>query len=331
MVTSRLLLAAEAHALALPENGLLWLNAPGDGECGIAPDQLRASQTIFPEHARLSARGIDATPVADGQAEAALVSLHRAKAASLELIARALTLTKPGGMVAVDGNKTDGVESIAKALKARFDGVQSYSKAHGKLLWFPRPETLPDLSEWEDVTYLFPNGWVTRAGVFSSDGPDAGSKILAEALPPLKGHIADLGAGWGYLSGEVLKSDAVTALDGIEADYHAVACARHNVQDPRATIVWGDVREAQGTGYDVVVTNPPFHVSRKPDPALGIAFVTKAAAMLAPKGQLWMVANRNLPYETTLEACFRQVKTVTQEGGFKVIQATSPKNPRARN
>ena len=52
--------------------------------------------------------------------------------------------------------------------------------------------------------------------------------------------------------------------------------------------------------------------------------------MLKPKGQLWIVANRNLPYEATLEARFRQVKTVTQNGGFKVIHAQTPKNPRTR-
>jgi 16S rRNA (guanine1207-N2)-methyltransferase len=330
MQTSRYLLALDNGALQAPMGRLTWLNAPGDGECGLATDQLMATQTFYPDHARLTARGIATLPIAKDPMEQALISSHRSKAASLDLIAQAVRLTRPGGLIAVDGDKTDGIESLAKELKRSFDDVQSYSKAHGKLVWFTRPADPPDLSVWEDVTFLYPNGWTTHAASFSSDGPDTGSKLLAEVLAPLKGRVADLGAGWGYLSGEILKSDAVTSLQGIDADYHAVQCAKHNVQDARAAFAWGDVLAEDATGFDAVVTNPPFHTSRKPDPALGVAFIEKAADMLKPKGQLWMVANRNLPYEATLEARFRQVKTVTQNGGFKVIHAQTPKNPRAR-
>jgi len=180
-----------------------------------------------------------------------------------------------------------------------------------------------------DVTYLYPNGWTTHAVSFSSDGPDAGSKLLAENLPKLKGRVADLGAGWGFLSGEVLKSDAVTELLGLEADFHGVQCAQNNVQDPRARFEWCDITTYTESGFDAVITNTPFHVSRKPDPTLGIAFINKAADMLKPKGSLWMVANRNLPYEAVLAERFHKVDSVAQTGGFKVIHAAIPKNTRA--
>lgn len=330
MTNSRLLLAAQSGELPLPEGTLTWFNAPGNGECGIELAQLSATQGFFPDHARLQARGIAVTPTTQAQTQNALITPSRSKPATFDLIAQAVALTAPGGMIAIDGDKTGGIDSLAKQLKCTFEDVQSYSKAHGKLLWFTRPENAPDLSAWQKVTYQFPNGWITRAGVFSADGPDAGSKVLAEALMPLKGEVADLGAGWGYLSGEVLKSDAVTALTGIEADYHATECARNNVQDPRATFIWGDATQATQTGFDAVVTNPPFHVSRKPDPTLGARFIEKAADMLKPKGQLWMVANRNLPYEATLEARFRKVSIIAQTGGFKVIHAQTPKKASTR-
>ena len=330
MMASRLLLAAQSGELHLPEGRLTWFNAPGDGDCGIDTDQLSATQSFFPDHARLHARGITVSPTATEPTQNALVTPSRSKPATFDLIAQAVALTAPGGMIAVDGDKTGGIDSLAKQLKATFDDVQSYSKAHGKLLWFTRPDTAPDLSEWQEVTYQYPNGWITRAGVFSADGPDAGSKVLAEALPALKGSVADLGAGWGYLAGEILKSEAVTTLTGIEADYHANECAKHNIQDPRASFLWGDVTQATQSGFDAVVTNPPFHISRKPDPTLGARFIEKAADMLKPKGQLWMVANRNLPYEATLEARFRKTTIVAQTGGFKVIHAQTPKKPSTR-
>ncbi len=328
MQPSRLLLAAGSGDIELPTGALTWFNAPGDGECGIEAERLRATQSFFPAYEQLKLRDIQTTPALDHAPQNALITAHRSKAFTLDLIAEAIETVPAGGLIAVDGDKTNGIESVAKELKRHFPELNSYSKAHGKLLWFTRPEGIPDLSEWRDITFVFPNGWATRAGVFSADGPDAGSKLLAEHLPPLKGRVADLGAGWGYLAGEILKSNTVTELIGIEADHHAVTCAQHNIRDPRARMIWGDVMQSQETGFDAVITNPPFHIGRKPDPALGIAFIKKAAAVLKPKGQFWMVANRNLPYEATLEQNFHKVASIAQSGGFKVIQASGIKTAR---
>ena len=74
--------------------------------------------------------------------------------------------------------------------------------------------------------------------------------------------------------------------------------------------------------YDVIVTNPPFHAQQgaaRPD--IGRAFIAAAAAALVPGGRLWLVANRNLPYELELDANFGSVRIVTQQQGFKIIEA----------
>ncbi len=329
MPASRLQLAAESGAIDLPEGTFGWLNANSGSTLGIDDHRLHATQSFFPDHARLEARGISVSPFLQRQVDHAVIQAHRSKAASFNLIAQTLEHTSPGALISVDGDKTDGIESILKELKRRFGGVESYSKAHGKLVWFKHPDVMPDISDWIDVTYLYPNGWVTRAGVFSADGPDQGSKALASALPVLTGKVADLGAGWGYLSGEALKSETITELHGFEADFHATECAKHNVRDARAQFHWSDVLSLEENGFDVVISNPPFHTTRKPDTTLGSAFIHKAADMLKPKGALWMVANRNLPYEATLAARFRRFDVISQSGGFKVISANTPKTSRA--
>ena len=84
---------------------------------------------------------------------------------------------------------------------------------------------------------------------------------------------------------------------------------------------WHDVTAGLPGRYDAVVSNPPFHQGRADQPELGRAFITAAAKALLPDGQLWLVANRHLPYEATLAAHFAEVRTVTDEGGFKVIAA----------
>jgi 16S rRNA (guanine1207-N2)-methyltransferase len=69
------------------------------------------------------------------------------------------------------------------------------------------------------------------------------------------------------------------------------------------------------------VTNPPFHQGRADLPELGRAFIVAAADALIAGGRLWLVANRHLPYEAVLNECFKTMRTVTTERGYKVIEA----------
>jgi 16S rRNA (guanine1207-N2)-methyltransferase len=168
-------------------------------------------------------------------------------------------------------------------------------------------------------------GFITQSGVFSAGAVDSASALLAEALPEhLAGDVLDLGAGWGYLSAEIVKRVGVTRLDLVEADYFALDCAKRNLCDPRAKFHWADARDWTGV-YDAVVMNPPFHTGREGDPELGRAFITAARSCLRPKGTLYMVANRHLPYETTLEQCFAKVLELPGNGRFKLFQASRPK------
>ncbi|HHS94891.1 MAG TPA: class I SAM-dependent methyltransferase, partial [Rhodobacterales bacterium] len=202
----------------------------------------------------------------------------------------------------------------------------SLSKAHGKLFWI----TGASFGDWVASDRQVEGGFITRPGVFSADGPDKGSRALLATLPPLKGRVGDLGAGWGYLARHILEAGDVSHIDLIEADSVALDCARANLSDPRARFIWADAtRFSAKVPFDVVVSNPPFHVGRAGDPDLGRAFIAAAARMLTPRGSFWMVANRHLPYEETLAAAFRHVEEVGSEGGFKVFHASHPSRRRA--
>ncbi|HRN59764.1 MAG TPA: class I SAM-dependent methyltransferase, partial [Chiayiivirga sp.] len=174
----------------------------------------------------------------------------------------------------------------------------------------------------------------TRPGLFAWDRVDAASALLAEHLPVgLAGRVADAGAGWGYLSTALLRRcPGIAALDLFEADARALEPARRNLEDALAgrTDVairahWHDVTAGLPGPFDAVVMNPPFHVGRADDPALGRAFIASAAAALAPGGALWLVANRHLPYEAELEARFGTVRRIAERDGFKVIHAKEPR------
>jgi 16S rRNA (guanine1207-N2)-methyltransferase len=79
---------------------------------------------------------------------------------------------------------------------------------------------------------------------------------------------------------------------------------------------------------DAVVMNPPFHTSRDADPAIGQAFIRAAHGMLAQNGKLWVVANRHLPYESTLGEFFAEVSEIAGDRSFKVLEAVRPRRSR---
>ena len=285
-----------------------------------------ALSTFRPDHDRL-ARRMPVVTEAEGRFAAAIVFAQRSRALTEAMIHDACRLLPPGAPVWLDGAKTDGVEAILRALRrwAEVDAV--LSKAHGKLVAF---RAAPPPAGWaaapRDV-----EGFRTVPGVFSEGKVDAGSRALAAALPPLKGAVADLGAGWGWLSAQALRSEAVTRLDLVEAEGLALDCARRNVADPRAAFHWADATAWTGPearGHDAVVTNPPFHAGRTGEPALGQAFLAAAARLLAPSGRLFAVANRHLPYEATLRDLFAEVVVHPGGGGYKVLESRRPKGRR---
>jgi 16S rRNA (guanine1207-N2)-methyltransferase len=149
--------------------------------------------------------------------------------------------------------------------------------------------------------------------------------LLGDTVRGLSGVAVDLGAGWGYLAARVLAANPdLRELHLIESDARALACARANVTDPRARFHWADATDVPALRADVVVMNPPFHRGRTGDPALGAAFVRAAARMLTPRGRLWMVANRHLPYESVLAECFAALDEVPGTAAFKLLMAEKP-------
>lgn len=323
-MSARLTLALEDGGLALPHAGrIAVLHPSAEADLGALPrDRVVVVQPIYPDHAAFAAAGWTcAVALPDEPLAAAVVILPRAKALAHALIAQAAAVAP---LVIVDGAKTDGVDAVLKEVRKRIAVEGPIVKAHGKLFWFTPTAGLFD--DWLPPAPAPVEGFVTAPGVFSADGIDPASRLLAEALPTELGRrVVDLGAGWGYLSAKVLERPGVERIDLVEADHAALDCARLNVTDPRAHFHWADARSWAAEGrVDTVVMNPPFHTGRAAEPGLGRAFIQAAARLLPPSGQLWMVANRHLPYESALKQCFGEVREAAGDTRFKMHHATLP-------
>ncbi len=325
MAYPRLALALSG-ADALPAEGRVLVIGAGGGLAGLPKDRTVVVQGFRPDHDALAAAGWAVVPdiaAAGGGFAAAVVFLPRSRGAARDAVAEAAARVRPGGPVWIDGQKTDGIDTMLKDIRARTAVSAPVAKAHGKIFRFAASA---ELAGWRAGDIHPAPGFVTRPGVFSAERVDPGSALLAAALPErLPALVADLGAGWGWLGAEVLTRAGVVELHLVEADHAALACARRNLADPRACFHWADAtRFRPATRFDAVVMNPPFHAGRAADPSLGAAFIAAAAGMLAPSGRLWMVANRHLPYEPVLARHFREVADIGGDGGFKLLAAARP-------
>lgn len=279
---------------------------------------------FWPDRAAFAAQGFAVEGA--GPFAAALVCCPRSREHARALVAEAAAEVVPGGPVAVDGQKTDGIDPLLKELRGRVALSEALSKAHGRIAVFPAGRGVED---WAARDRAVEGGFVTRPGVFSADGPDRGSALLAAALPVKLGpKVVDMGAGWGFLSRAVLAREGVKRLDLVEAEAEALACARVNIRDERARFHWGDATTFRPESLvETVVMNPPFHASRAADPGLGAAFIAAARRMLAPDGELWLVANRHLPYDLVLKDHFLEVADVGGDAAFRLIRAAKPRRP----
>lgn len=253
------------------------------------------------------------------------------------LYARAVQHVQPGGVLLACVPNAEGAKSAEADLARLFGTLRSVSKHKCRVFWTTPSEAGLDRelqAQWLalDAPRETTAGLVSRPGLFAWDRIDAASALLAAHLPAdLQGRVADLGAGYGYLATQVIAHcPRVTSIDLYEAEARALEPARINLavavqacgREVATGVHWHDVTTGLPQRYDAIVSNPPFHQGRADLPGLGRAFIASAADALLPHGQLWLVANRHLPYESMLAARFSEVRAVVTQEGFKVIAAS---------
>ncbi len=258
-----------------------------------------------------------------------LILPGKSREETLASFARAHDLLEDGGSVVVAMPNTAGAARFEKELAEAAGNIESVQKH--KCRCFRATKTSvwnkETLAEWRALAAprILESGFTTEAGIFSADGIDPGSALLAAHLPKnLRGTLADLGAGWGYLARAVLeKNPALKAVHLYEADSRALECAKKNLAgfDTPLEFHWHDVPAGLTGKYENIVMNPPFHTGQSTDISLGRAFLRAAADALRTGGRLFMVANRQLPYEPELERLQLVWRKVEEDSVYKVIFA----------
>ena len=272
------------------DNEAIFFNPETPSDClSLTLDKLVAYLTLFPVVDQLETAGIKCVQsISQQKFNLAIISIPNSKKLARHLIYLA-TKAVPEGLIIVDGEKSNGIESIIRDLKKYTKITNVISKAHGKTAWF---ETPANFEMYKDVPLQIEGGFETLAGVFSSDGVDPASELLAKLIPrDIKGVGADLGGGWGYLSVKALEINSISELHFIEADFAALNVAKNNLNDQRIKFYWCDALTWKAPKLlDFIIMNPPFHHLGRAIPRLGIDFIKVASRNLKKSGTLWMLS-----------------------------------------
>ncbi len=317
---------------------VLDLTAMGGLLAGLPGVTLRAAEGSAAALTALEAAGLDPWPAAPGdpapwneraRTVALVLAGDRGNAYAQAQVAWAHACTPPGGTLYLAGDRDKGFDRYVRAAGAAFGTGETVARDGGmrvaRLVRRPGPTPpFPDPEGYEAYGVRV----VGRPGVFSAARPDKATALLLDTLgePDWSGKEAlDLGCGAGLIGAwAARRGAAVTLVDG---DLQSVRSSRDTLAASglAGEVLHSDVDAAlpPERTFDVILTNPPFHVGRGVVLDVAREFIAAAGRRLRPGGALYLVANDPLPYEAPLRA-LGEVRELARAGGFKVLQATRP-------
>lgn len=318
---------------------VLDLTAMGGLLASLPGVTLRAVEGHAPALAVLREAGLDAVAAVPGdpllerwperaKTVALVLAGDRGNAYALSQVAWAHANTPPGGTLYVAGDRDKGFDRYVRAAGAAFGTGETVARDGGmrvaKLVRRPGPTPpMPPAETYEEDGLKV----VGLPGVFSAAKPDKATAILLRELGGLDlngKRVLDLGCGTGLIGAWAAKRGAQVTL--VDADLQSVRSSQQTLQanELPGEVLHSDVGAALGERlFDVILTNPPFHVGRGVVLDVAREFIASAKRHLKPGGTLYVVANDPLPYEKPL-ADVGDVKELVREAGFKVLKVSRP-------
>lgn len=222
-----------------------------------------------------------------------------------------------------------GGKSLNNAVKPFGEEIVKLDVARKCSLWSFKLTPIDDFSwEKEQTSFSYDNlenealEFVTYPGVFNAGKLDVGTKLLLDNIRLNKrGRVLDLACGSGVIGLTCKSRQPELYVEMVDIDGMALASAELNAKrlglDCPAFVSDGltDTKK-----FNTIICNPPFHQGKGTDYNFAQQLIRTAKQHLLPRGELWIVANRQLAYEQWAEKSCHSVETVVQANGFKLLK-----------
>ena len=302
------------------------------------PNNITAITQRFDQHQQLQKMGFKAhlsdynfsNLAADKYAFVAM-RIGKQKAISHHVINQAYSVLRTSGQLILAGGKQEGIQSIAKKLKAI---APAYKKTRAKgqneayiFDLYPATNSFDDsgykqlrpAAKYEDTHFL------SKPGLYGWQKIDTGSALLIDGIssePINEQHsLLDLGCGYGFLSVMAARNFGVnvTATDNNIA---AVNACNANLQhfNCKGVAINDDCANNISDTFNVVLCNPPFHSGFSTNHSLTERFLSAARNHLCPDGTAYFVVNDFIPLAKKAASLFNSIELLNTAGGFNVFR-----------
>lgn len=246
------------------------------------------------------------------------------------------------------GFNEEGIKSYQSILEDIFLKVELGStRAKGRVyICHPKPKANICLSEnpalTQTSTVKIPQTQTTfhltsTDGVFSAEGLDPATEKLLESLPTLNQKtIFDCGTGSGVLSIAALHLGAkeVTSIDN---SYQAIQLCTINWKNQslhfqeRWKFRWDTFYNSPIEKYDILISNPPFHLGKRVSRPLIELFLNFAKYSIHTDGACYVVLPKSLSQLPSLEVYFNLIETLETTGSHRVLKLAQPQGNTTAN
>jgi len=222
-----------------------------------------------------------------------------------------------------------GGKSLNNTVKDFGEDITKMDVARKCSLWSFKLTPVDDFSwDKESSTFTYDNlddkplTFSTYPGVFNTGKLDVGTKLLLDNIILNKrGRVLDLACGSGVIGLTCKSRQPELYVEMVDIDGMALASAEKNTKalgfDCPVFISDGLNNTKK---FNTIICNPPFHQGKDTDYNFAQQLIRTAKQHLLPRGEVWIVANRQLAYEQWAEKSCHSVENVVQANGFKVLR-----------
>lgn len=222
-----------------------------------------------------------------------------------------------------------GGKSLNNAVKPFGEEITKLDVARKCSLWSFKL-TPTDNFSWESElsTFQYDNlendalEFSTYPGVFNTGKLDVGTKLLLDNISLNKrGRVLDLACGSGIIGLTCKLRQPELHVEMVDIDGMALVSAEMNSKNLGLECpIFVSDGLSNTKKFNTIICNPPFHQGKETDYNFAQQLIRTAKQHLLPRGEVWIVANRQLAYEQWAEKSCHSVESVVQGNGFKVLR-----------